>query len=155
MMAVLAAGSYLTTGCSPNATEHQLADGFIIKSSTPLFENSGGSRKLYHQSPSGTQKVVWKYVPGTVLVRGGTAVFIGDWNDPDKIEGYGCFAVKDSGIVIHITKAVLTRAAQKNGAQPDEYFKRYGDYELDAQDNIVKFKFSPNFGVNKRVGSYD
>ena len=152
-MAVLAAGSYLTTGCSPNATEHQLADGFIIKSSTPLFENSGGSRKLYYQSPSGTQKVVWKFVPGTVLVHDGTAIFIGSWEDTYKDEayayfdsGYAYFATKENGPVVRIAKAVLTHAAQKNGTQPAEYFKQYCTDALATNDNVVQFRFSCRIG---------
>jgi hypothetical protein len=148
MMSFLIAGSYLITGCSPNVTEHQLADGFFIKSTGPLFENSGGSSKLYYRSPSGAQKVVWKYVADPVLVHNGTAVFIGDWDDPDKAEGYAYFAVKENGQVIHIGKAVLTRAAQKNGAQAEEYLKHYGTGKLTAKGDIIEFQFPCGIGTN-------
>jgi hypothetical protein len=147
MMSVLIAGSYLMIGCG-NVTEHPLADGFFIKTTTPMLENSGGTRKLFYQSPSGTQKLVWKYVDDPVLVHNGTAVFIGDWDDPDKAEGYAYFAVKENGQVIHIGKAVLTRAAQKNGAQAEEYLKRYGTGKLTAKGDIIEFQFPCGIGTN-------
>jgi hypothetical protein len=147
-MSVLVASSYLMTGCSPNVTEHPLADGFFIRTTTPLFENSGGSRKLYYRSPSGAQKEVWKYAADPVLVHNGTAVFIGDWDDPNKVEGYAYFAVKENGQVIHIRKAVLTRAAQKNGAQPEEYFKRYPTGKLTAKGDIIEFQFPCGIGTD-------
>ena len=147
-MSVLVAGSYLITGCSPNVTEHQLADGFFIKSTGPLFENSGGSRKLYYQSPSGAQKVVWKYVADPVLVHNGIAVFIGDWQGTDEYAGYTYFAEKENGPVVRLRKAILTRAAQKDGALPEEYLKRYGDSQLSAKDNIVRFQLSCRIGNN-------
>ena len=155
MMSFLIAGSYLMTGCSPNVTEHPLADGFFIRTTTPMLENSGGTRKLYYQSPSGTQKLVLKYVDDPVLVHSGTAVFIGSWEDTYKDEayayfdsGYAYFATKENGSVVRIAKAVLTRAAQKNGAQPEEYFKRYCTDTLATKGNVVQFRFSCRIGTD-------
>jgi hypothetical protein len=148
MMFFLIAGSCSITGCSPNATKHPLADGFFIGTTTPLFENSGGSRKLYYRSPGGAQKVIWKHVADPVLVHNGTAVFFGDWDDPENIEGYAYFAVKENGQVIHIRKAVLARAAQKNGALAEEYFKRYVTGKLTAKGDIIEFQFPCGIGTD-------
>jgi hypothetical protein len=145
---LLVVGCFGMTSCFSTVTKHNLADGFFIKSTTPLLENSGGGRELRYRSAEGRQKVVWKYVDDPVLIHNGTAVFIGWLEESKERSGNTYLAVKINGSVVAIAKAVLTRAASKSGAQPEEYFKRYVEYELRAKDDIVQFEFATR-GVNQ------
>lgn len=155
LTSILIVGCFLVAGCIPTATKHPLADGYSIETINHfLAVEPGGGREFHYRSPRGGQKLVWKYVPGTVVVNKGTAIFIGDWQDPEEIEGYAYFAVKENGPVVRIGKPVLTHAAQKNGAQPEGYFKKYVEGELHTSDQKVQFEFGAH-GVNQPDFSVD
>jgi hypothetical protein len=146
---VLVTSCFLLNGCVPIATKHPLADGYSIETINHfLAVEPGGGRELHFRSPRGTQKLIWKYVPGNVVVTNRTAVFIGDWDGTDEYAGYTFFSVNQNGPVIRLRKAILARAAQKDGAQLGEYLKRYGDSELTQKDNMVRFLFSCRIGTN-------
>jgi hypothetical protein len=140
----------LLASCA-DVTNYDLSNGFFIKLATPglTWESGGGSRELFYRGTNGKRRLVWEHV-GAGYAGKGTAVFIGWREGLDIPRGDTYFAVKENSPVVAISKAVLAHAAQKHGAQQEEYLKRYGDgeYKLNAKDNIVEFEYTA-YGVNQ------
>jgi hypothetical protein len=138
------------TGCIPVA-KHSLDENFYIKTRDYFLasENSGGGRELHYRSPEGKQKVVWKYV-GEVVTYKDTAVFIGDWDGSEEYKGKCYFAVKGDGPVVRLRRSILTLVAKQNGAEPEDYMRRYGDYMLTAKGDLVQIDYSSRFGLNQK-----
>ena len=103
---------------------------------------------MHFRPQNAKDRLIWKYVPGAIEVKGEIAVFIGDWQSTD--EGYSYFAVKGSGPIARLNGAVIGYAAQRDGIRPAEYLGRYGVYELRIKNDLVEFEFSSRVGVNQR-----
>ena len=132
----------LLTSCA-EVTNYDLSSGFLIRLTTPslTWESGGGSRELFYRGVNGKRRRVWEHV-GAGYAGNGTAVFIGWREGTDIPRGDTYFAVKENSQVVAISKAVLASAAHKNGAQMEDYFKRYVEYKLRAKNNVVEFEFA-------------
>jgi hypothetical protein len=132
----------LLASCA-EVSNYDLSSGFFIRRahSGLAWEAGGGSQELFYSGTNGKQRRVWEYV-AAAYAGNGTAVFIGWREGLDIPRGDTYFAVKENSPVVAISKAVLKCAAKNNGAQSEDYFKRYVEYKLHAKNNVVKFEFA-------------
>jgi hypothetical protein len=140
---LVAVPGLLISGCVPISSKAPASDGFFVKTTKYfLSPEPGGGRELYYRAPTGRQRLVWKYVPGTVLVHGGRTVFIGCVGESIERFKYTYLAAGTNGPVVSIAPHLLTRTARNKGANPEEYLKRYVEYKLKAKDDIVQMVFA-------------